>query len=79
MEQPKPMDRLICGDVVMAKPRWPYGLPSKPWPDGMQVGILVPTTVLAQQHYATFSERLSPYPLQVEVLSRFARPKNSTA
>ena len=43
--------------------------------DGFQVGILVPTTVLAQQHYATFSERLSPYPVRVEVLSRFRTPK----
>ena len=71
MEQPKPMDRLICGDVGYGKTEVALRAAFKTVSDGMQVGILVPTTVLAQQHYATFSDRLAPYPLQVEVLSRF--------
>ncbi len=75
MEQTKPMDRLICGDVGYGKTEVALRAAFKTVSDGMQVGILVPTTVLAQQHYATFSERLSPYPLQVEVLSRFRTPR----
>ena len=75
MEQVKPMDRLICGDVGYGKTEVALRAAFKTVSDGMQVGLLVPTTVLAQQHYATFSERLSPYPLQVEVLSRFRTPK----
>ena len=75
MEQPKPMDRLICGDVGYGKTEVALRAAFKTVADGMQVGILVPTTVLAQQHYATFCERLSPYPLQVEVLSRFRTPE----
>ena len=75
MEQGKPMDRLICGDVGYGKTEVALRAAFKTVSDGMQVGLLVPTTVLAQQHYATFSERLSPYPLQVEVLSRFRTPK----
>ena len=75
MEQTKPMDRLICGDVGYGKTEVALRASFKTVSDGMQVGLLVPTTVLAQQHYATFSERLSPYPLQVEVLSRFRTPK----
>ena len=75
MEQTKPMDRLICGDVGYGKTEVALRAAFKTVSDGMQVGLLVPTTVLAQQHYATFSERLSPYPLQVEVLSRFRTPK----
>ncbi len=74
MEQSKPMDRLICGDVGYGKTEVALRAAFKTVSDGMQVGLLVPTTVLAQQHYATFSERLSPYPLQVEVLSRFRTP-----
>ena len=75
MEQSKPMDRLICGDVGYGKTEVALRAAFKTVSDGMQVGLLVPTTVLAQQHYATFSERLSPYPLQVEVLSRFRTPR----
>ncbi|MDE2781127.1 MAG: transcription-repair coupling factor [Chloroflexota bacterium] len=75
MEQTKPMDRLICGDVGYGKTEVALRAAFKTVSDGMQVGLLVPTTVLAQQHYATFSERLSPYPLQVEVLSRFRTPR----
>ena len=75
MEQIKPMDRLICGDVGYGKTEVALRAAFKTVNDGLQVGILVPTTVLAQQHYATFSERLSPYPVRVEVLSRFRTPK----
>ena len=75
MERARPMDRLICGDVGYGKTEVALRAAFKTVSDGMQVGLLVPTTVLAQQHYATFSERLSPYPLQVEVLSRFRTPK----
>ena len=75
MEQGRPMDRLICGDVGYGKTEVALRAAFKSVSDGMQVGLLVPTTVLAQQHYATFSERLSPYPLQVEVLSRFRTPR----
>ncbi|CAI8043916.1 Transcription-repair-coupling factor [Geodia barretti] len=75
MEQIKPMDRLICGDVGYGKTEVALRAAFKTVSDGMQVGLLVPTTVLAQQHYATFSERLSPFPLQVEVLSRFRTPR----
>ena len=75
MEQMKPMDRLICGDVGYGKTEVALRASFKAVNDGMQVGLLVPTTVLAQQHYATFSERLSPFPIRVEVLSRFRTPK----
>lgn len=75
MENPKPMDRLICGDVGYGKTEVALRAAFKSVNEGMQVGVLVPTTVLAQQHYATFSERLSPFPVRVEVLSRFRTPK----
>ena len=71
MELPRPMDRLVCGDVGYGKTEVALRAAFKTVSDGMQVGLLVPTTVLAQQHYATFSERLSPFPVRVEVLSRF--------
>ncbi len=75
MEQAKPMDRLICGDVGYGKTEVALRAAFKAVTDGMQVGLLVPTTVLAQQHYATFTDRLSPYPVNVEVLSRFRTGK----
>ena len=75
MEKPKPMDRLICGDVGYGKTEVALRAAFKTVNDGMQVGLLVPTTVLAQQHYATFSERLSPFPVSVDVLSRFRTNK----
>lgn len=75
MERRRPMDRLICGDVGYGKTEVALRASFKTVSDGMQVGILVPTTVLAQQHYATFTERLSPFPVRVEVLSRFRTPK----
>ena len=75
MEQLKPMDRLICGDVGYGKTEVALRAAFKTVNEGMQVGVLVPTTVLAQQHYVTFSERLSPFPVRVEVLSRFRTHK----
>ena len=75
METIRPMDRLICGDVGYGKTEIALRAAFKSVNDGMQVAMLVPTTVLAQQHYVTFSERLSPFPVRVEVLSRFRTPK----
>ena len=75
MELPRPMDRLVCGDVGYGKTEVALRASFKVVNDGMQVAVLVPTTVLAQQHYATFSERLSPFPVRVEVLSRFRTRK----
>jgi transcription-repair coupling factor (superfamily II helicase) len=75
MEKPKPMDRLICGDVGYGKTEVALRAAFKAVMDGMQVAVLVPTTVLAQQHYQTFVERLKPYPVSVEMLSRFRSKK----
>ena len=71
MEQPKPMDRLVCGDVGYGKTEVAVRAAFKAVLDGEQVAVLVPTTVLAQQHDATFRERLAAYPVRVEMLSRF--------
>ncbi len=74
MIRAKPMDRLICGDVGFGKTEIAARAAFKAIQDGKQVAILVPTTILAQQHYMTFSERLAGYPVVVEVLSRFRTP-----
>ena len=71
MENAKPMDRLVCGDVGYGKTEVAIRAAFKAVMDGRQVAVLVPTTVLAQQHFATFSERLEAFPIKVEVLSRF--------
>ncbi len=71
MERPRPMDRLICGDVGYGKTEVALRAAFKAVMDGKQVAMLVPTTVLAQQHYRTFVERLRPFPVNVEMLSRF--------
>ena len=71
MESDRPMDRLVCGDVGYGKTEIALRAAFKAVMGGKQVAVLVPTTVLAQQHYATFSERLSAYPVRVEMLSRF--------
>jgi len=71
MEKPRPMDRLICGDVGYGKTEVALRAAFKAVMDNKQVAILVPTTVLAQQHFATFSQRLQAFPLKVEMLSRF--------
>lgn len=75
MQHSKPMDRLVCGDVGYGKTEVALRGAFKSALDGKQVGILVPTTILAQQHYETFNERLKDYPVTVEVLSRFRTPK----
>ncbi len=71
MEAEAPMDRLIFGDVGFGKTEVAIRAAFKAVQAGKQVGVLVPTTLLAQQHHATFAERLAPYPVRVEVLSRF--------
>jgi transcription-repair coupling factor (superfamily II helicase) len=71
MEESQPMDRLICGDVGYGKTEVALRAAFKAVMDSKQVAILVPTTVLAQQHYNTFYERLRPFPVKVEMLSRF--------
>ena len=71
MESPRPMDRLICGDVGFGKTEVALRAAFKAVMDGMQVAVLVPTTVLAQQHERTFRERLAAFPVRIEALSRF--------
>jgi transcription-repair coupling factor (superfamily II helicase) len=71
MEAPRPMDRLICGDVGYGKTEVALRAAFKAVQDGKQVMLLVPTTILAQQHYGTFSERLKDYPVTIEHASRF--------
>jgi len=71
MERAKPMDRLVCGDVGYGKTEVALRAAFKAVMDGTQVAVLVPTTVLAQQHYQTFRDRLQNYPVRVELLSRF--------
>ncbi|RLA95851.1 MAG: transcription-repair coupling factor, partial [Deltaproteobacteria bacterium] len=75
MESPRPMDRLICGDVGFGKTEVAIRAAFKAVMDGKQVALLVPTTVLAQQHYQTFSARFQGYPIVVEMLSRFRSPR----
>ncbi len=71
MESPRPMDRLICGDVGYGKTEVALRAAFKCVQDGKQVMLLAPTTILAQQHYGTFSERLKDYPVTIEHVSRF--------
>ncbi len=71
MEAPKPMDRLICGDVGYGKTEVAIRAAFKAVMGGLQVAVLVPTTILAEQHWNTFRERMAGYPITVEMLSRF--------
>jgi transcription-repair coupling factor (superfamily II helicase) len=71
MEAPRPMDRLLCGDVGYGKTEIAIRAAFKAALAGKQVAILTPTTVLAQQHFNTFRERMSDYPIRIELLSRF--------
>jgi transcription-repair coupling factor (superfamily II helicase) len=71
MEAPRPMDRLICGDVGYGKTEVALRAAFKSVQDGKQVMVLAPTTILAQQHLGTFSERLADYPVSIEHVSRF--------
>src|SRR6185295_7157882 len=75
MEEARPMDRLICGDVGYGKTEVALRAAFKAAEDGKQVMFLVPTTVLAQQHFGTFAERLRDYPFRIEMVSRFRSPK----
>ncbi len=75
MEKPVPMDRLLCGDVGYGKTEVALRAAMKCILDGKQAAILVPTTVLAQQHYATAAARFRAFPVTVEVLSRFRSPR----
>lgn len=75
MERPYPMDRLVCGDVGYGKTEVALRAAFKAVMDGRQVAILVPTTILAQQHYETFSRRLARFPVTVEMISRFRTPQ----
>src|SRR5205085_10017412 len=71
LEKPKSMDRLICGDVGYGKTEVAIRAAFKAVDNGKQVAILVPTTVLAEQHFRTFSQRFAEYPFAVEVINRF--------
>ena len=79
MEQPRPMDRLLCGDVGYGKTEVALRAVMKCILDGKQAAILVPTTVLAQQHYATACGRFRDFPVKIEVLSRFTTAKELAA
>ena len=71
MERPQPMDRLVCGDVGFGKTEVAIRAVFKAVQDGFQAAVLVPTTLLASQHAQTFAERYAPFPIKVELLSRF--------
>jgi transcription-repair coupling factor (superfamily II helicase) len=74
MEQPSPMDRLVCGDVGFGKTEIAIRAAFKAATDGKQVAVLVPTTILALQHYKTFRERLKDFPCHVDYINRFKTP-----
>src|SRR5690606_26262557 len=75
MEAPHPMDRLVCGDVGFGKTEVAVRAAFKAATEGRQVAVLVPTTILAMQHYRTFKERLSGFPVRVDYVSRFKSDK----
>ena len=75
MEQPTPMDRLLCGDVGYGKTEVAMRAAFKAVMEGKQAAVLTPTTVLAYQHYDTFRSRFAPFPVKIELLSRFRSPK----
>lgn len=74
MQSPRPMDRLVCGDVGFGKTEVALRAAFKATQDNKQVMVLCPTTILAQQHYSTFKDRFEPFGVKVEVLSRFRTP-----
>ena len=78
MEDSRPMDRLLCGDVGFGKTELAVRAAFKAVMDGKQVAVLVPTTVLAQQHHLTFGERFQSFPVKVEMLSRFRSDAEAT-
>jgi transcription-repair coupling factor (superfamily II helicase) len=75
MEKPYPMDRLVCGDVGFGKTEIAIRAAFKAVCDNKQVAVLVPTTILAMQHYKTFSERLKEFPVKIDYLNRFRTSK----
>src|SRR5215467_8554177 len=79
MERDRPMDRLVAGDVGYGKTEVALRAAFKAAADGRQVAVLVPTTVLAHQHWTTFSDRFAAFPAKVELLSRFRSPKEQKA
>jgi transcription-repair coupling factor (superfamily II helicase) len=79
MQTSRPMDRLVAGDVGYGKTEVALRAAFKAVADGHQVAVLVPTTVLAQQHWSTFTDRFGPFPAKVELLSRFRSPKEQKA
>jgi transcription-repair coupling factor (superfamily II helicase) len=79
MERPVPMDRLVVGDVGYGKTEVALRAAFKATQDGKQVAVLVPTTVLAAQHHATFGQRFGAFPLEVRILSRFVSPREQAA
>src|SRR3970040_2856282 len=79
LERPRPMDRLVAGDVGYGKTEVALRAAFKAVADGRQVAVLVPTTVLAQQHFHTFSDRFSGFPARVELLSRFRSAREQKA
>jgi transcription-repair coupling factor (superfamily II helicase) len=79
MESQRPMDRLICGDVGYGKTEVAIRAAFKAVQDGKQVAVLVPTTILAEQHLHTFGERLADFPVKIEALSRFRTAKEASA
>jgi transcription-repair coupling factor (superfamily II helicase) len=79
MQAGRPMDRLVAGDVGYGKTEVALRAAFKAVADGYQVAVLVPTTVLAQQHWSTFTDRFSPFPARVELLSRFRSAKEQKA
>src|SRR5699024_12100761 len=78
MEKERPMDRLLCGDVGYGKTEVAIRAAFKAISEGKQVALLVPTTILAQQHYKTITERFSEYPIEIILLSRFCTKKEQT-
>lgn len=76
MARPKPMDRLVIGDVGYGKTEIAIRAAFKSVMDNKQVAVLVPTTVLAEQHYLTFKQRMGAFPIKIDVLSRFRKPKD---
>src|SRR5476649_541890 len=79
MERPRPMDRLVCGDVGYGKTEVAVRAAFKAIADKKQVAVLVPTTLLASQHYRTFSQRFASFPVRIEELSRFKTKKEIQA
>jgi transcription-repair coupling factor (superfamily II helicase) len=75
MESPQPMDRLLCGDVGFGKTEVVMRAAFKALGDGKQIAVLAPTTVLAFQHFETFKRRFQPFPVKIEMVSRFRSPR----